>query len=671
MMLKSRFSVYQLNYPSNGNDTPSKGYHDDDTISVRSLRHYRGNPYSNSLWNTSADNREALNRIREKSANKRLREEPSTSVAGLQEQSIEWGTEKEPQQKKTYSPLDVETFNQRMSISPQRPDPKLLSYVQSLQRLIDSEGQYHNSMVLCLTTYKEEACHNKKFKNKLLNKSLNEELLLFGSLDTISELSKLFYKQLRTTITESLNLRWEDNLWTKVKSDEVLCKRLLEIDLAEIFISYFHRMKTTYQSYCSSRKQQKILLETIKLQRTEIFYKWYELCLKRAHFEKLEDMLELPLNRLGHFASLLEDLILFGDSLLSTDMYSKLNTLFGEFVIYLQGLNEQLSPNSNTEVKTPEDIATFYGVVNGNLSKENKSKISPIKMLLDPGSAGLKNSHLSDSSSFYSEIPTSENTRPSSTQPLNFCSQEESQLLKDSTKVFASLYSNLQKLETALGRLDLAKILDRNLSHAITWKNLIEFEAPSGIFNPGDDTRTIYGAYVEKIDKQRQQVMLLQLQDLRRKVIKPLQALLQKCATVKQKLADRSSLKKEYLDYLRQKDIHNAKKEILANSFQELQTKLADSLPVFNNHLKEIVALLLHQYIELMMEYMKILAGGEQFLKKELEIVDSGQREIGDNFDILELFCSSRYYTRQAVRDNWNYGGDPRASRVVRKLFEI
>ncbi|CDO95947.1 unnamed protein product [Kluyveromyces dobzhanskii CBS 2104] len=682
-MIKSRYSVYQVNHPSNNAVTPIRTCRED-KYELTNFYKMNHNPYSNPLWNTSDENREALQKIKESAATKRLRHDDCPN--DLQRQSIIWDSDKEPQNKKSYSPLDIENFSETMKLETPRPDSKTLSFVQTLQKLVQSEQQYCEMISLCLSTYKEEACCNKKFKNKFLNKASNDELLLFGNLDTMAELSKLFHNSLLEMIKSAIDGSNQKNIWNEIKASDRLCQYLLRSNFSTVIKSHLHRIKSPYRSYCICHEERKRFLGSIKLQHTETFYKWYEMCLKKSHFEKLEDLLELPLERLGQWGSLFETLSLLGDNLLPSAQSVELNAISKQYIYYLRELNDEIHETGPKEENSLQDY-TARTHRNDHGFEQSTSEF-PLKDVISLGTS-QGTSHVSKSSSFYSDIPSTRfgedsqqtETNPGAERTSHLDSIKEKQEtkgkpsvpLKESIKQFNCTHANLQKWDKVLCKLELANVLDRILSIAIAWKDLIEFEPPNEMFIPGDNERTIYGTYVEKIDKQRQQVMILQLQELRRKVIKPLQHLLQRFATVKQKLADRNLLKKEYMEYLRHRETetHDTKKQILANSFQQLQYQLTESLPVFNKFAKEAITLLVSQYTLLMMEFMQIISGGDQFLNKELELVNSGVRELGDNFDILQLFCSSRYYTRHAIRENWTSEGDPRASRVVRKLFEL
>ncbi|QGN15099.1 nuclear fusion protein FUS2 [Kluyveromyces marxianus] len=690
-MIKSRYSVYQINYPSNNVVTPIRTCREDN-YELPNFYKSKHNPYSNSLWNTSTENREALNRIREKTANKRIREDriesKVLSSAISETQSLVWDHETEPQAKKSYSPLDVESFSQKLYLNSDRPDSKTLSFIITLQKLCESELQYFEMLSLCLSTYKTEACYNKKFKNKLFNTAKNDELLVFGNIDTMAELSKLFSRKLLENIEKCSGYPQNGKMWNEIKSNDRICQDILKIDFASLIKSHLQRLKSTYHSYCLCHAERKMLLDSLKLQNTELFYKWYELCLKKSQFEKLEDLLELPLERLGQWGSLFENLCLFGDNLLPEPQSAQLNLVSKEFISYLRELNDELNElgkpkdkfirenSPPTEQPRHQNSESFQQPKPSSLPGSRHDSIPDLSL----PSSNCTSQAVSKSSSFYSDARSLKDRQnpmvPQNNIEDTSCNTEEHGVsLKQSMEQFNNLYTNLQKWDKALCKLELAKVLDRTLNTAIVWKNLIEFEPPNELFKPGNDDRTIYGTYVEKIDKQRQQVMILQLQDLRRKVIKPLQLLIQRCSIVKQKLVDRKTLKKEYIDYIKRqqidKETHDAKKEILANSFQKLHSQLTESLPTFNNYATKVVTMLVSQYTLLMMEYMKILSGGDQFLEKELQEAAASERKLGDNFDILQLFCSSRYYTRQAVRENWTAYGDPRASRPARKLFEL
>lgn len=684
IMLKSTNSIYQLDYPAKNVMTPIRDYtndyfHENDSkLGVNVYRNgtngkYSRNPYNRPLRGTADSDCDTDRVMQECNASKRGRDEEDKEIIQKKPPSLNlvWDAFNEPSQKKTYSPLDLHKFKDYMTLESPRIDPKLSNLLQTIQNLVETEEKYARVLEISNAVYRRELHENRKFKNKLLNKNSNEELLLFGNIDTIFSLSIIFVRSIMDSLSKCSGVKFSsDTFWTDLKMNPQLASEALNsLKISDILESHFHKIKSTYSSYAISHQKQVDFLEDLKKKKTTIFYKWYGECLKKSNYIKLEDILKRPVERLEEWANIVEDILLYGDNFLSKDSQTKLSNFNTLYLVFMRDLKRDVSEygqNASYEFSlTPTEIINLYG----NFTSQGKKSLPDFseKRSNQQTSASI----VSTSSSKYTDSSLSSfGVRVASTECTERADPNEN-TLNDWVKKFKRIRKSLIKLEDEINKNDLVAILDKNLRQAETWQKFMEFESPNEFIVNHDNVASIYSAYIEKIHQQRQRAMMLKLSDLQKRVIVPLKSMIETSSSVKSKIQDLQTLKREYMVFLRDKSHHDIKKEAMAKHFEGLQNQLLQELPQYIQLIHYSVETLLLVYNKVMMQYMEILSGGEKFLRKELDLLESGDRELGDNFDILQMFSSSRFYTKQAVRENWKNGDNPSCSRVVRKMFEL
>ncbi|AAS50758.2 ABL013Cp [Eremothecium gossypii ATCC 10895] len=655
-MIKSKNSIYQLAYPATGEMTPIRDYAAECQLQNRNLQQgkVRRNPYSESLWEALGENKRTIQRINTQVRN---RHRPR-SLKLEQEADI-------PVRKKVDSPLNLRTFGDYMTLKSPKVDPKLLNTLDVVKRLVQTEREYIKKLELGNSVYRFEL-QAKKVGSMLLDKERNDELLLFGDLETLASVSKILVKQLEEKIAEAYggDKGDSDQILKELRVHPDKLRAFIErLDIGTVLEHHFERIKYLYLTYSVNHQKQLELLQQIRRKHSTIYFKWYDRCLQKADLIKLEDILKLPVERLRTWGAITEQVLLYTEGISSDLATAQLSDFYDQYCVYLRGVSTS-ERECNCEAKanlelTPTQIIHFY-----ECSVDPEVSAIDIKRKKSQSTALSVNT---GTSSAYSEP----NVLPSN--KISDCKSPDSDYadLDRSICQFFSVRKGLQDLLVELEQLDLAEIICQQLANAKTWHRLMDFEPHNENCNNSIYISSIYTAFIDKLNHQREEISVLRVKHLKKGVIDPLLVLLARTDSVRGKIDDLKVLSKEYKAYMKQRDYHDIKKKVMAQSFEDAQALLAKELPQFMAFMHKSISYLLLRYHSLVLEYLKILCGGEKLLKKELTFFEESERELGDNFDILQMFSSSRFYTKQAVRGNWQFPGIPSASRVLRKLFEL
>ncbi|SCW01175.1 LAFE_0D06744g1_1 [Lachancea fermentati] len=659
-MIKSTRSIYQLDYPANATLTPirdeSQEYFPDDTIKREkppvssSLGEYV-NPYARSLW-FSLDNFR-VNQDRIRALNVPSENHILTADMRSRHASCEWHEK--------MSPIKMQVEQQSTEI-PQ--DCKL--FLETMTELIESEEHYSSVLDLSNTVYRKELLSNKKLLQKLLINDDRDEILLFGNLDTISSLSKILVRTLRKYIGECCQRTIVSDLSLLLQIDASEFHNLITLFDPSVFLeSHLTKIRSTYAAYSMCYNEQLKLISHMKKLSAKDFYNWYELCLVDANYIKLEDILALPLLHMNEMTNILLKLSRVGQNCMSANNHTKLVQFIKDFDCFSTELQSRVDDNnalSTSKHSTTSEKSSIHGTCGNLLSAPSSNH------------CGSSDCYFSSSSSRYSEhssyLTEFDVCKPAYSEGPDGTGLQNA-TLNDWIDKFTKVQSGLKKLEKEISGNNLNFILDKNLEQAKKWRYIMEFESPNHLLTQHANVDSIYESYVEKIHQQRLNTMILKLNDLQERVLDPICKIKTLCAPVKEKIQDLKVFKKDYMAFLEGQSKNDVKRKLIAKHFKELQTELLHQLPIFLDLVNKSIELILFAFNEVMMKYMEILSGGKMFLDKELQLIYSGERELGDHFDILQFFSSSRFYTKQLVRDCWRHDKIHRASEVLRKLFEL
>ncbi|SCU85125.1 LAFA_0D14004g1_1 [Lachancea sp. 'fantastica'] len=656
-MMKSAASVFQLDCPAKSTITPirqsGQGFFDSSDESSKNslgkdgISHTCVNPYSRSIWSTEHDFRANAEQVA-KLKSKVQHTSKSSSVDLLKKE----GCAVSPTE-----PLNLKTNNDsRLPMN----DAKL--FLDSLFDLLANEEQYAHVTDALNMIYRWELHNNKKFKNKLLAQDSQDEILLFGNIDTITQLSKILVKSVKNYVFASCKAGSGMQDWERHGTHLSVPLEFREnFDPIEFFDSHLNKIKSTYCAYFSSHHRQTQLLIELKTKQRSLFYKWYEICLKKSDYLCIEDILDAPIHHVTRFLEDLRRMTTYAENFLAPETVQGLNSLIVRYSKFVADSLALLTPELASSQRAP------------SLPPEIQSE-SHLTVPVSENSCRSSDTHFSMSSSRYSEHTNMDafHELPSAEEEDNLSNtHSDNPTLAECIERFKRVEGLLGKLDKELVHLDLTAIVDKNLRQAENWRSIFEFEPVSSLLSVDENVESIYTAYVNKIHQQRQEVMLLKLTELQKHVLEPLQQMREMCERVSIQVGNFKVLKKDYLASLMAKNKRDIKSQVLVRHFEQLQAQLLNELPSFLQILFKMLDMLLLGYNKCMLHYMETLCGGKRLLNRELMLLESGERESGDNFDILQMFSTSRFYVKQLIRENWNCHGRAMESRVVRKLFEL
>ncbi|KAH3903195.1 Fus2p SCDLUD_000813 [Saccharomycodes ludwigii] len=602
------------------------------------------NPYSYSLWQEPNKNKEVLDSIKEKIEKHEL-------------------TLKILESGHKTTKTEVITCNEKKEDFDQESNNNMSNFIQALENFFKNENDYVNKLKYALTVYKYELKNNRKLKDKILPKeNINAELLIFGNLSTIIDLSENFVSTFLQNLDQSQSTSCSDNrefVWKVLKQNKTDTK-LKYLDIGKILELHFFKMKQTYLSYFLEYNKQLKYLDSLETSRATANYvrEWYSICLTECSIS-LPDILKLPIKRLFTWCESISDLLLYSDNVLTTE---NIRSLSGFNTIYIKYLTEVQNEafiynNYDQNLPTPVEISNLY---------QNKWKSQK-----NLGSTRSETEYLSKTSSKYSDIVTEYyDTNSTSSYTCLDAKQEdrfseENRSLKELCYNFRNIHKNTHTFRSILQNVDWYGPINKLLKNAIVWQNFMELGQ-----NKSLDDFSIYKSYVEKLQWEKQEIEKLVEFKIEQRLYKPLVQLLVYSETIETLIKDLQILKKT-LSKQFHTDEHNIRREALEKEYDVLQLNLLRQLPVFNKYLFSFVNIFLLQYHEILQEYLTILCGGEMFRDRELQLLKNGTRQLGDNFDILQLYSSSRFVTKKVVRENWPYKTDPIKSEIVRRFFEL
>ncbi|CUS23547.1 LAQU0S10e02916g1_1 [Lachancea quebecensis] len=657
-MIKSTNSIYQLDYPAKSTLTPIRDSREAFFSSEGSNAYANGpqlrgalssNPYAKSMWTSECDYKNNV----------------KCSIAAKTQKNCSMSAQSRGS-KIHASILISSTEPLNLDFEKKETKPILISefagkeFLDAFHDFLGREEDYAYMTDTLNMVYRKEL-HHKKTGGKLIVQNSNEEILLFGNMDTISQLSRILVKSLRNYVSSCCKSGTPYARWSGPDSSFEIPENFADtFDPVEFFDSHLSKIKSTYSTYFSSHQRQLELLENLKKTRSAPFYRWYEACLDKADFLKIEDIIVAPVKRLREFYNDILNIVRHGEHYLSDSTLERLRLFSDRFQTFLSNAEDLL-----TEVPVTKGEGRFHSQFSNNSIH--------LSAPLEGNSCRSSESHFSLSSSRYSDhlsIGDMDTAVTSNDVKLNEAENEDP-TLADYINRFKQIGKHLEKLEKELKTVDLAAILDQNMRQAEEWRKIFEFEPLSQLLIEQPNVESIYTIYINKLHQQRQEVMLTKLGDLQEKVIAPLALVKQSFKVIDTKIQDLKTLKKDYMSFLGSKDARGIKLKLIANHFQNTQKELLDGIPKYLDLISQFAVLLMQSYNQIMMKYMEVLSGGKRLLKRELQMLEKGEREQGDNFDILQSFASSRFYTKQLIHENWNCHGRAVESRVVRKLFEI
>lgn len=126
-----------------------------------------------------------------------------------------------------------------------------VTFYQIIREFYESEIRYIETMQMATCVYRKALHNNSKFKNKIIKANSLDEILLFGNIDIIASISKIFVATLnKLLLGNNIQGKIEGSFWDKLYTDSDSLERIYNtFDIGNLFEQHIDRIKTTYLNY--------------------------------------------------------------------------------------------------------------------------------------------------------------------------------------------------------------------------------------------------------------------------------------------------------------------------------------------------------------------------------------------------------------------------------------
>lgn len=556
-------------------------------------------------------------------------------------------------------------------------------FYQIIRNLYESEIDYIETMQMATCVYRKALHAHSKFKNKIFNANSSDEVLLFGNIDTIASISKIFVASLsKLLLGNNMQSKIDANFWDKLLEDGDSLKRMYEtFDVGNLFEQHLHRIKTTYLNYFVTERKQMYLYNRLKEENANLFQKWIEYCLTKCQFTHLETILKRPMQRVHEWINILSNLLEVDniDSLLTANLIQTLKQSlqnYKEFICQVE--NEVLEYNGVNSKNydyslTPMEIIESYH--NSQQDTQNINSYNSDAHSMDK---------ISNTSSYYSNSSEQNSDHLNAIKDDSFDTEydninfESEMTLPKNIAIFKNIFNNINILRKLFCKMDFLSLVDCNIKNLQKWIDIQKcedvFENNVPLTNNNENSRLflpISTEYLEELKKIKEKLTILKLTDFEVGIMMPLNKLLKASFQIRHNLRDLKTLKKDYIIYLKEKktNVYDVKRHVIGKHYEQLQNKIERDLPIFIRLVYQLIKLIILNYNKLMMNFFEIMAGGHPYLQKDIQSTTSSGSAL--HLDILQRYSDSRHYVKRLVRNNWQFPCDTSLSRPLRRLFEL
>ncbi|KAH3687799.1 hypothetical protein WICPIJ_001222, partial [Wickerhamomyces pijperi] len=466
----------------------------------------------------------------------------------------------------------------------------------AFKELFDTELKYSSDLNLIESVYRA-LFKSRKYRNVV---STNEEKIIFSNIASITELSLLFLKQIRRL------LRFEGDIFNPVVS-------LSEVDIGQLLLEYFNRIKGTYASYFQTHEARIATLEKCQRLNGPKYEKWLAdgayLCKAQSDCWDLESLLVKPIQRVSKYLLLLNVLIDSVSDAAGSQIKDNLVNARTHLERWLDELNSSQRPRSADESCDDSKLAD-----------------DPVKKQVYEQHYDTHQAHI------------------------------------HSIDEFKAKYSKLQQFARSVEESmpPMLKFIRYQRHYAETWHRFMQYQEEEdndceeeGGGDEGEEEagnrhyiHSVYNSYTEKLSTQETQTKLA-INSIHERIIKATSLTLETCESVRHHIKSQTNSKPAYLAYLANptKTPSRAVQEYIT-----IQNQLQDELPKLNKLLEHFCHYISLDYAKIISEWLSTLAGDKQ-IAKYLDLVKSGEFTRGDNFDIIEIYSAMKIQTKEALRD--------------------
>ena len=426
-----------------------------------------------------------------------------------------------------------DSSSEKMSEASMETTPGQLHNI--IKMFYESEIEYLENLGLINSVYRARLKGRRMPKSKRnLKLKSQEELLLFGNIDTITSISVIFVNMLK-------DLWNSDKYWkTRTDTDDIHSSGVIN-EMQTIFEQHLGRCRSTYIHYTIAHSRQMALYESVSIRKH--FGGWFEDCMKHARFISLRDLLRYPIIRIDSWLQVLDDIVDACDEFSDITKYSGLIDVQQKYLNFKGILTDELQEyGTNTSLDcalSPGDIIDNYHSMSESEYNFTMSEVSDVKPL-----------SYRPSSSRYEEQSSTASIEQKGGNSFHDNLVIKEQIACDITFAdhivqFTKMHQGVARLKVLVSQMNLLTIPDNDINLLLRWKKVVDTGGRTS------DTVCIDGSKLTNLDqhaqdlnKLKEKLTILRLTDMESNVLMPLVAMLQKCQAVKHQLRDLKTLER-------------------------------------------------------------------------------------------------------------------------------
>lgn len=478
----------------------------------------------------------------------------------------------------------------------------------------------------------------------------NNEVLLFGNIKTMVELSKAFSKNFIHFLSEFFNINENDKKFWNIIRKNLMFSDLKQLKIFLFLNNEFNKWKQCYSSYIIMHHRQLRYFDFLLNNPATkcCINTWLKKCeTSLISFLNSEDssskflitLLSEPLQRIFYWQNFIECLSDYAPTLFSIEDYDTSLKFLDNITKYNKNLKTLIA---STQIYSSEVFTYFIPVT----KLENASEFCGGSATSSVYSPYTETSNLQYTLSI-KKTERTENTKNNSINFIDINMDYNNHIYQESTQLtelicdFENFHLHLCSLEKKLSSIQFSDYVYKLHYYTGKWKQVYFLEKTNS------DCTNIYELYQQKLETQL--IHITNLQNIKLQSIKKnIHQYLTYCDIINKIITERNRL----INALKSIKVSNIKFNAMFNQINHLANTLKINLIEFMKIASSFIKFLLLKINDLYLMFLKLMVGNSDKLEMFINNYESKEIDFGDNFDIIQQYSINRNNTKQAVKDH-------------------
>ncbi|OBA27362.1 hypothetical protein HANVADRAFT_48337 [Hanseniaspora valbyensis NRRL Y-1626] len=551
--------------------------------------------------------------------------------------------------KKINSPLDLFDLKTPLK-SGNEYSRKNRDFINILETFYNYELDYVNNLELIIDVFQTQFQRNVKIKSKLATiKSNNDgEILIFGNIETMIELSHVFLDNFLKYLSEFFNINKNEKEFWQVIKQNLIFTDFKQFKIINILKQEFIKWRQSYKSYIITHEKQIEYLNFLitNPETKQWLIKWLAKCEDSLPINCIKDgsisstffnLLDKPNERVVNWITFIDSLVPLCQSLLSIQSYDEFLHLLNQINDYQKNLKRQQSFFNTTKRISVTDCFPFSKPVEVSnvvdidtcASSVYSEYPNPLIKKFDLNSK-MDNRFISCNKDAFDKLVS-----------LDDSNTIETNNLEKQIKDFEKITTHLSILEDKIENIFLSDYVINLHNYTNKWKQLYNLD------NSNNKCCNIYELYQQKLETQLIHISKLQSIELQN-INKNIQQCLNYCNIIEKVIMERKNL----INAIKTSKSDDITINAISNQITHLTETLSKDLIKFLNLVKKFIINLSLKLNNVNLSFFKIMIGNSKNLDEFITNYERKEIEFGDNFDIIQQYTINKDNTKQVLKDH-------------------